>query len=60
MIIKTEHYQKMYIKSWDAGFDETHIETHKIIMYWFLFIPIFKYKKIISNQIPNLPQSKKL
>ncbi len=51
MIRKTQHYRKMFIKSFDLGFDKTHIETHLITTYWFLFIPILKTSIILSSNI---------
>lgn len=45
MIRKVEHIRKMYVKTFDAGFGNTHIEKHLVTTYWFLFIPI--YRKII-------------
>jgi hypothetical protein len=42
MIRKIQHHRKMYVKSFDAGFDKTHIEKHLVTTYWFLFIPIWK------------------
>jgi len=42
MIRKTQHHRKMYVKSWDAGFKDTHIERHLVTTYWFLFIPIWR------------------
>jgi hypothetical protein len=52
IITKTEHIQRMYAKTFDAGFKEkTHIETHLITTYWFLFLPVFKTKQLQSHNL---------
>jgi len=48
---KIQHIEKMYAKSWDAGFKDTHIETHTVTTYWFLFLPIIKTKKLLSSNL---------
>ena len=47
MIRKIQHHQKMYVKTYDAGFKDTHVEMHLVTTYWFLFIPIFKTKTLV-------------
>ena len=52
MVRKTEHYKRMFAKTFNSGFaDKTHIETHKVTIYWVLFIPIFISKTIVSSNI---------
>jgi len=51
MIRKTQHHQKMYVKSFDSGYKETHIENHLVTTYWFLFIPIFRTKILLTTNL---------
>lgn len=51
MIRKTQHYQKMYVKSWSGVYKDNHTETHLVTTYWFLFIPVLKIKKVIHTTI---------
>jgi hypothetical protein len=52
MITKTEHRKRSYSISGPSTYDKKkHIEDHLIITYWFLFIPIFQYKKLIGTNL---------
>lgn len=52
LITKTQHEQNMYSKSFDAGFkNKTHLERHIVTTYWFLFIPIYRNKKLTSSNL---------
>ena len=51
MIRKTQHHRKMYVKSWDGGFDHTHIERHLVTTYWVLFIPIWRTIMLLDSNM---------
>lgn len=49
MIRKIQHVQKMWAKdhSVKAYKDKIHLENHIVTTWYFLFIPIFKSKKLV-------------
>jgi len=51
MIRKVQHEQKMWVKSFDMGYTDTHIEKHLVTTYWILFIPIWQTKKLLTSNI---------
>ena len=51
MIRKTQHQRKMYVKSFDSGFKDTHIEKHLITTYWLLFIPIYRKMELLGSNL---------
>lgn len=50
LLRKIEHHQQMWVKNTSEYVpnDETHLEHHIVTTYWFLFIPIYKSKKLIN------------
>jgi hypothetical protein len=52
MITKTEHRKRSYSITGPSKYDEKkHIEDHLITTYWFLFIPIYRYKELVSTNL---------
>ncbi len=50
MITKTETYQMGYSSTWGIG-SKTHTEKYLVTKYYFLFIKVFTYKKLITSNI---------
>jgi hypothetical protein len=46
----TEHQLKTFQKSCKR-LNSTHVEIHTVTTIWFLFIPIWKYKKLKQSNI---------
>ena len=51
MIRVTETMQKSWEKDRSKRSTGKHEESHKIITIWFLFIPIFRMKKLVSYSL---------
>ena len=52
MIKRTEHKRKMYVKSFNDGFeDKIYLEVHLVTTYWLLFIPIYRSIKLLDSNM---------
>ena len=52
MIKKIEHKKQMYVPNIDKyKRDKKHIEEHLVTTWYFLFIPIFQTKKLLTSTL---------